>query len=79
MIIVNVRSTTARYDGQTVDEMMESPRSLFEKVGVDYSRAVTSLSGEILTDQQMDQPFAELGVSGMCTLSAIVKASGAMF
>jgi len=76
MIIVNVRSTTRRFDGQAVNENAETPRSLFEKIGVDYSRSVNSLSGTILMPDDMDCTFAELGAVGVCTLSAIVKAQG---
>ena len=77
MIIVNVRSTTRRFDSQAVDEHVETPRSLFNKMGVDYSRGVTSLSGTFLTVNDMDTTFSELGVTGVCTLSAIIKADSA--
>ena len=76
MIIVNVRSTTRRFDSQAVDEHVETPRSLFEKIGIDCSRSVNSLSGTILMPDDMDCTFAELGAAGVCTLSAIVKAQG---
>lgn len=76
MIIVNVRSTTRRYDGQVVNEATETPRSLFEKVGVDCSRTVNSLSGEIITPDKMDMTFAELNAGPLCTLNAIIKATG---
>lgn len=77
MIIINVRSTTRRFDGQAVDENMETPRSLFDKMGIDYSRTVNSLSGTILMPDDMDCTFAELGAAGVCTLSAIIKADSA--
>lgn len=79
MIIVNVRSTTHRFDGQAVNENVETPRSLFDKVGIDYSRAISSLSGTILTSEDMDTTFAELGAAGVCTLNSIIKADNAAF
>lgn len=70
---ISVSDSSNRYDPQPVDETVDTPRSLFRKLGVNYERAQTSLNGTILSADQLDDTFEQLGVSGSATLSAIVK------
>lgn len=77
-ITVNVSDSGTRYGGHTVNELTDTPRSLFERLGVAYQRGQTSLNGTILTPGQMDMTFSALGVAGLATLSSIVKGDGAI-
>lgn len=74
---ISVSDSSKRYKDQTVNEATDTPRSLFEKLGINYSRATASLNGTILNGEKMDYTFAQLGVVGRGTLSAIVKGDGA--
>lgn len=78
MIFISVSDTSRRYGDQAVNEINETPRSLFEKLGVNYERSQTSLNGTILTPGQMDMTFAQLGITTRGVLSSIVKGDGAM-
>ena len=77
MIFVNVSDSNSRYGQQMVNEATDTPRSLFEKLGVAYERGQTSINGRILNGAQIDETFANLGVSGQCTLTNIIKGDGA--
>lgn len=78
MIFVNVSDSSRRYGDQAVNEMTETPRSLFNKLGVNFERAQTSLNGSILTPGQMDMTFAALGITTRGVLNAVVKGDGAL-
>lgn len=78
MVVINVSDSSRRYGDQFVDETNETPRSLFEKLGVAYQRAQASLNGSILNGEKLDTPFVDLGVNGRATLNAIVKGDGAL-
>lgn len=78
MIIINVADSSRRYNNNVVNEAVETPRSLFQKLGVAYERGQTSLNGTILNASQMDQTFAQLGISGHATLNSIIKGDGAV-
>lgn len=77
MIFVNVSDSSRRYGDQAVNEMTETPRSLFNKLGVNFERAQTSLNGSILTPGQMDMTFSALGITTRGVLNAVVKGDGA--
>lgn len=80
MIIVNVSDSGTRYPEQTVNEAMGTPRSLFDKLGVNYSRGITSLNGTILSPDKLDMTFSELGISGgRAILNSVVKGDGGSF
>lgn len=78
MIFVNVSDSSRRYGDQAVNEMTETPRSLFNKLGVNFERAQTSLNGSILTPGQMDMTFSALGITTRGVLNAVVKGDGAL-
>lgn len=78
MIFVNASDSSRRYGDQAVNEMTETPRSLFNKLGVNFERAQTSLNGSILTPGQMDMTFAALGITTRGVLNAVVKGDGAL-
>jgi len=78
MMFINVSDSSNRYNQQIVNEVTDTPRSLFQKLGVAYERAQVSLNGTIISGSQLDTPFAALGVSGSATLSAIVKSDCAV-
>lgn len=78
MMFVTVSDSSRRYGDQMVNEAVDTPRSLFEKLGVNYQRGQSSLNGTILTADKMDTPFAALGVTGRATLNSIVKGDGAV-
>ncbi len=78
MIFVNVSDSSRRYGDQAVNEMNETPRSLFNKLGVNFERAQTSLNGSILTPGQMDMTFSALGITTRGVLNAVVKGDGAL-
>ena len=77
LVFVNVSDSSRRYGDQAIDETTETPRSVFNKLGVNYERAQTSLNGSILTPGQMDMTFAALGITTRGVLNAVVKGDGA--
>ena len=78
MVFMNVSDSSRRYGEQVINEAIETPRSLFEKLGVSYARAQASLNGSVLSAEQMDMTFAQLGITTRGVLNAIVKGDGAM-
>lgn len=76
MMFISVSDSSRRYGDQMVDETTETPRSLFEKLGVNYQRSQASLNGTVLSADRLDFTFAALGVSGRAALNAIVKGDG---
>lgn len=80
MIIIKVSDSSTRYPEQTVNENTSTPRSLFDALGVNYSRGITSLNGTILTADKLDSTFAELGINGgRAILNSVVKGDGGSF
>lgn len=77
MVIINVADSSRRYTPQTINETMETPRSIMDKLGINYSRAQVSMDGTLLTPGQMDMTFAALGVTTSAFLNAVVKGDGA--
>lgn len=77
MIQVNVRTNTTRKTCNV--EVTDTPKSVFDSVGVDVSRSMTNLNGVTLTATDLNSTFAALGVSDGTTanLNSIVKADGA--
>lgn len=78
MMFISVSDSSTRYGDQMVNEAVDTPRSLFEKLGVNYQRGQASLNGSILSSDKLDMTFAQLGVSGRATLNSIVKGDGAV-
>lgn len=77
MITLNVRTNTAR---RTVNkDITDTPRSVFEELGVDTSTSMVNLNGTILSGADFDKTFEELRVADGSTanLNAIIKADGA--
>lgn len=77
MLSVNVRTNTIR---RTVSEdVVVTPRQVFEELGIDTSTSMVNLNGTILSGADFDKSFEELGISDGSTanLNAIVKADGA--
>lgn len=52
-------------------------RKALEDNGIDYTRGTTSLDGATLAAGQMDQTFAQMGVTEKCYLLNVVKADNA--
>ena len=77
MVFISASDSSCRYGDQAVNEAAETPRTLFDKLGVNYERSQVSLNGSILTPGQMDMTFAQLGVTTRGVLNAIVKGDGA--
>lgn len=77
MISVNVRTNTTR---RTVNkDITDTPRQVFNELGVDTSTSMVNLNGTILSGADFDKSFESLGVADGSTasLNAIVKADGA--
>lgn len=77
MVFISASDSSCRYPEQAVDESMETPRTLFEKLGVNYARSQVSLNGAILSPAHLDMTFAALGITTRGVLNAIVKGDGA--
>lgn len=77
MVLISASDSSCRYGDQAVNEATETPRTLFDKLNVNYGRSQVSLNGSILTPGQMDMTFAQLGVTTRGVLNAIVKGDGA--
>ena len=77
MISINVRTNTTR---RTVSrDITDTPRKVFNDLGVNFSTSMVNLDGTILSGADMDVSFDKLGVAdgGSVNLNAIVKADGA--
>lgn len=77
MISINVRTNTTR---RTISEdITTTPREVFDELGVDTSTSMVNLNGTILSGNDFDSTFEELGIPDGTTnnLNAIVKADGA--
>lgn len=55
----------------------DTPKTAFEKAGVDYTSGQPSLDGVTLRAGEMNQTFDQLNVSSNFYLTSIVKADGA--
>ena len=77
MISINVRTNTTR---RTVSaDVTQTPRDVFNELGVDTSTSMVNLDGAILSAADFAKSFEDLGVADGATanLNAIVKADGA--
>lgn len=75
MIQVNIKTNT--YRGTKVVDETETPRGVFESLGINYSSGMTSLDGIPLAAGEMDKTFADFRITDNCYLFNVVKADGA--
>lgn len=79
MISVNIRTNNVR---RTLNlDVNETPRAAFAEIGMNVNfRNQVSLSGVLLSEEELDQTFADLEVEDGddVTLSSIVKGDGAV-
>lgn len=75
MIKLNYMNNVTR-DSKIISED-ETVRSVLDSIGFDYSRGVTSLNGSALSDENLDQTFAALGVTDMAFVTNVAKAANA--
>ncbi len=53
-------------------------REALEGSGISYARGVMMLDGSPLQPGDMDKSFAEMGVTGHCYLTSVVKTNNAL-
>lgn len=61
----------------SVDETTTTPKSLFIEQGVIIDRTTNYLDGNILSDEDLNLTFADLGVIDSCALISVIKLNNA--
>lgn len=77
MIQVNIKTTSGRKTITT--EVTNTPRSVFEEIGLSTAGQNVSLDGQALTVSELGDTFEALGVKegSAITIRCVVKADGA--
>lgn len=75
MVNVLVGTNTSR-ESVIVEETM-TPKQIFEKQGIDYTRANVHLDGAALKASEMNTSLKDLKIEDKCTLIAVVKGDNA--
>lgn len=60
-----------------VDETTETPKTVFTSQNVIYTSATNYLDGCVLTPEDMNNTFEELGIKDSCTLISVIKLQNA--
>lgn len=78
MAIINVKvGSMGQRTEVLANTSVDTPKTVFERAGIDYTSGQPSLDGVTLRAGEMGQTFDDLHVDGDCYLTSIVKADGA--